>query len=95
MSQEISFTTQIKKEGDMFVAYSPELDVSSCGFSIDEARENLKDAVRGFLESAKDRGVLREILEESGYTIGAMDDHQWSAPEFLLFEKTMVPLQYA
>ena len=29
----------------MYVAYCPELDVSSCGHKIDEARKNLKEAV--------------------------------------------------
>jgi len=53
----------LPKEGGMYVAYAPELDVSNCGYSLDEARKNLKDAVIGFLESARERGVLNEILQ--------------------------------
>ncbi|MBI3274049.1 MAG: type II toxin-antitoxin system HicB family antitoxin [Candidatus Colwellbacteria bacterium] len=86
------FTTQIFKEGEMYVAYCKELDVSSCGNSIDEARKNIKDALLGFLKSANDRGVLEEILEEAGYKL---DNQQWRAPELLLLEKSFVSMQHA
>ncbi len=89
---DLPFTTQIFKEGEMYVAYCKELDVSSCGHSIDEARKNIKDALIGFLESARDRCVLEQILEESGYTL---NKRQWSAPELLLLEKSSVSMQYA
>jgi predicted RNase H-like HicB family nuclease len=59
---QIDFTTQIWKEGNMYVSFSPELDVSSCGNSIDSARRNLEEAVAGFLETAKERGTLQEIF---------------------------------
>ncbi|MBI4359909.1 MAG: hypothetical protein HY564_02355 [Candidatus Jacksonbacteria bacterium] len=95
MFQEISFTTQVRRDGNMFVAYSPEFDVSSCGYSIPEASKNLKDAMIGFLESARERGVLREILEEAGYIVGETDNHQLYAPKFFMFEDTMIPFQYA
>ncbi len=95
MPQEILFTTQVKKEGNMFVAHSPEFDVSSCGYSVSEAKRNLKDAMAGFLESARERGVLREILEEAGYIVGETDNHQLHASKFFMFEDTMIPFQYA
>ncbi|QWR76171.1 type II toxin-antitoxin system HicB family antitoxin [Candidatus Magnetomonas plexicatena] len=40
------------KEGGVFVAYCPELDVSSCGDSVEHSKEMLKTAVRLFLEEA-------------------------------------------
>lgn len=42
---EINFMTQIWQEGEMYVAYAPELDISSCGKTSLEARENLHEAV--------------------------------------------------
>jgi predicted RNase H-like HicB family nuclease len=62
-----SFDVQIHKEGDMFVAHAPRLDVSSCGYTEEEARQNIREAVRLFLETAARMGTLREILQESGY----------------------------
>ena len=47
---EIDFTAHVWKEGPTFVSYSPELDVSSCGNSVAEARARLREAVSLFLE---------------------------------------------
>ncbi|MGA2599443.1 MAG: type II toxin-antitoxin system HicB family antitoxin [Bryobacteraceae bacterium] len=65
--QEFSFDTHIFKEGDTYVAYVPALDISSCGATDDEARRNIRDAVRGFLAACADMGTIDEILEEAGY----------------------------
>ena len=64
---EIQFTTQVFKEGESFVAHTPELDVSSCGESEKEALKNLKEAVTLFLEEADKMGTLNQILEEAGF----------------------------
>ena len=61
----LSFTTHVFKEGGTYVAYVPELDVSSCGATDEEARRNIKDAVLGFLETSEEMGTLQEILEEA------------------------------
>lgn len=61
---EIQFTTQIFKEGRTFVAYTRELDLSSCGGTRQKALQNLKEAVRLFLEEAGKMGTLQQILEE-------------------------------
>jgi predicted RNase H-like HicB family nuclease len=64
--QDISFTVHTFKEGKTYVAYVPELDLSSCGATDEEARRNIRDAVRGFLETSAEMGTLAEILEEAG-----------------------------
>jgi predicted RNase H-like HicB family nuclease len=65
--RDFSFDTHIFKEGDTYVAYAPALDVSSCGATEDEARRNIRDAVRGFLAASAEMGTLSDILEEAGY----------------------------
>jgi predicted RNase H-like HicB family nuclease len=64
---DIEFTCQILKEGKTYVAYSPELDVSSCGSTRERARRNLLEAVRLFLQEAERMGTLEQILQEAGY----------------------------
>ena len=64
----MEFDTIFFKEGSAVVAYCPELDVSSCGNDIEQARANLKTAVRLFVEEAQKMGTLEDILEESGFT---------------------------
>ena len=58
---EIDFDGIFLWEGDTCVGYCPELDVSSCGASVDDARKNLKTAVRLFIEEARKLGTLRDI----------------------------------
>jgi predicted RNase H-like HicB family nuclease len=47
-----TFTATIRREDGQFVALCPELYVASQGGSVEEARENLKEAVELFLETA-------------------------------------------
>jgi hypothetical protein len=64
---EIDFTAHVWKEGPTFVSYSPELDVSSCGDSVPQARARLREAVSLFLEECSQRGTLEAVLAESGF----------------------------
>lgn len=41
-------TAIIQKEEDMFVALCPELDIASQGYTIEEAKKNLEEAVTFF-----------------------------------------------
>jgi predicted RNase H-like HicB family nuclease len=82
--QDIAYTVHTFKEGETYVAYVPELDISSCGATNDEARKNIKDAVQGFLETSRDIGSLDWILEEAGYR---RKGSSWSAPEFVALDR--------
>lgn len=64
-TMEIDFTTQVWKEGKVYVSYAKELDISSFGKTIKEAKKNLIEAVECFLETAEEMGTLDEILEEA------------------------------
>jgi len=81
---EISYTVHTFKEGATYVAYVPELDVSSCGVTSDEARQNIREAVQGFVEASAARGTLTEILKEAGYVRGG---GAWRAPEFVSLDR--------
>jgi predicted RNase H-like HicB family nuclease len=82
--RDFSFDTHIFKEGDMFVAHVPALDVSSCGMTDDEARHNIRDAVRGFLAASAEMGTLGDILSEAGYE---PEGDGWRAPEFVSIDR--------
>jgi len=82
--RDFSFDTHIFKEGDTFVAYVPALDLSSCGATDEEARRNIRDAVRGFLDSCARMGTLEEVLQEAGYRHEGED---WRAPEFVSVDR--------
>lgn len=85
---EITFLIQIWREENMYVAYTPELDVSSCGKTPVEAQRNLREAVKLFLEETEKRGTLQEILEESGFVQGRGNQKiRWQPPKIISTRK--------
>ncbi|MDE2716478.1 MAG: type II toxin-antitoxin system HicB family antitoxin [Chloroflexota bacterium] len=64
----INYRAEIFPEGDLYVAQCPELDVSSFGDAVDEARDSLQEAVEAFLEGCEMLDTLDAVLEESGFS---------------------------
>jgi hypothetical protein len=64
---EIALSVQVWKEGATHIAYSPELDISSCGKTAAQAKSHLREAVSLFIEEAARMGTLTALLEESGF----------------------------
>lgn len=65
---KVSIRIEIFKEGDVYVALSPELNVSSFGETIEDAKSSIKEALEAFLEECEKMGTLKDILEESGFS---------------------------
>jgi predicted RNase H-like HicB family nuclease len=59
-----SYTAILEKEGDMYVALCPELDVASQGPTVEGATANLKEAVELFLECADPAEIKRRLHTE-------------------------------
>lgn len=57
-------TAIIEREGDGYVAFCPEVDIASQGDSIEQARENLREALELFFESASPEEVKQRLHEE-------------------------------
>ncbi len=57
-------TAIIEREGDGYVALCPELDVASQGNTIEDARNNLQEAVALFLETADPKEIERRRHSE-------------------------------
>jgi hypothetical protein len=64
---DIALSVQVWKEGASHVAYTPELDISSCGKTASQAKSHLREGVSLFLEEAARRGTLDNILEGAGF----------------------------
>lgn len=87
--QALPLTVHVFREAGVYVAHAAELDVSSCGDTPDDARENIKIAVRAFLQTAEEHGSLETILAEAGYT---QDVNGWLAPKFVSMDHMSVDL---
>ena len=58
------FTAFIECEGDGYVALCPELDIASQGSSVEEARQNLTEAVSLFLKGADSSEIAGRVRSE-------------------------------
>ncbi|HUU31532.1 MAG TPA: type II toxin-antitoxin system HicB family antitoxin [Phycisphaerae bacterium] len=59
-----TFTAAIHKEGDIYVALCPELDIASQGETIETARQNLREAIELFLETAGRQEIAERLHGE-------------------------------
>jgi predicted RNase H-like HicB family nuclease len=62
MSRQL--TAIIEREEDGYVALCPELDIASQGASVGEARDNLKEALELFFETASAAEVEERLRDE-------------------------------
>lgn len=85
--QKVIFRAEIFKEEDLYVAVCPELNVSSFGESIKEARRSLQEAVEAFLEECERMGTFQEVLEESGFVL---QDREWVSRQPVVEERLVV-----
>ncbi len=50
----------------MYVSYCPELDISSCGEDVEQAKTNLLEAIHINIEETQKIGTFEQFLEECG-----------------------------
>ncbi len=64
MKQHYQFTGIIEREGDGYVSLCPELDIASQGDTIEEAKNNLAEAIELFFETADASEVRKRLRTE-------------------------------
>ena len=57
-------TAIIEREGDGYVSLCPELDIASQGQTVDEARNNLKEALELFFQTTSPTEIERRLHDE-------------------------------
>jgi predicted RNase H-like HicB family nuclease len=60
----MKLTALIEREGDGYVALCPELDIASQGSSVEAARDNLREALELFFETASPEEVKQRLRDE-------------------------------
>jgi predicted RNase H-like HicB family nuclease len=60
----MKLTAVIEREGNGYVSLCPELDIASQGDSVEQARDNLKEAIELFFECASPEEVKMRLDEE-------------------------------
>jgi len=64
MQKKHQFTAVIEREDNMYVALCPELDIASQGDTVEEARNNLKEAIESFFETASPQEIRERLHDE-------------------------------
>jgi predicted RNase H-like HicB family nuclease len=64
MQNKYQLTAVIEKEGDMYVALCPELDIASQGDSVEGARLMLQEALELFFEEASPSEIKDRLHSE-------------------------------
>ena len=57
----LQMTAIITRYNDGYVALCPDLDIASQGDTVEEARDNLRDALEGFLEITPYEEIKRRL----------------------------------
>ena len=60
----MKLTAIIEREGDGYVSLCPELDIASQGRSVEEARDNLREALELFFEAASPEEIKQRLHSE-------------------------------
>ena len=61
----VVLTGTVEPEDHQFVSYCPELDVSSCGDTIEEALDNLGEAIEVQISELGDLGYLERVFRKN------------------------------
>lgn len=64
MKRVQQFTAIIEREGDGYVSFCPELDIASQGNSVEEAKNNLIEALELFFEVAAPSEIENRLHTE-------------------------------
>lgn len=55
------------RESDQFVAYTPALDLSTSGATLEDAKKNFNEAVELFFDEIVAMGTLEDVLLDLGW----------------------------
>lgn len=63
----VKVPVSILKEGKVYVAYSPVLDLSTSGKTFSQVRRRFSEAVQVFIEEIAEAGTIDEVLTDLGW----------------------------
>ncbi len=67
MTIKLTLPMAIQREGDVFVSVCPIFDVASQGCNVDEAKNNLIEAIQLFIQTCIEMGTISQVMQESGF----------------------------
>jgi hypothetical protein len=81
--QKVVLTVTFFKEGNKFIAYTPALNLSTCGNSMEQAKRRFEEMVQLFLEETCKMGTMEDVLLECGWKKAGHPQKRWQPPIFI------------
>ena len=72
---------EIFKEGGLFIAYCPALDISTSAESLAEVRKMFAEMVNIFFEEVIKMGTMDEVLSQCGWRKVSRPQRHWEPPK--------------
>lgn len=71
------------REGKKFIAYSPAIDLSSCGNTFAQAQKRFSEAANLFFEETVRMNTLDDVLRDCGWRKVSYPQKHWIPPVFI------------
>ncbi|MDP2929412.1 MAG: hypothetical protein Q8O01_05045 [Candidatus Omnitrophota bacterium] len=81
--QKIALKITLYREGNKFIAYSPALNISTCGDSQFQAQERFEELLEIFLEEIHKMDTCEDVLLECGWKKVGHAEKRWQPPIFV------------
>lgn len=81
--QKVNLNVVFYREANKFIAYSPALDISTCGDTQEQAKKRFEEMLQIFLEETDKMGTLDEVLLECGWLKIGHPQKCWQPPVFI------------
>lgn len=90
-SVSLEIEVMIYEDHGIFVAYSPALDLSSYGSTIDDAKNAFDEAVEIFIEETESSGTLERNLLKLGWKLQLKPKPLFERPNYTLAQIRRLP----
>lgn len=81
--QKVTLMVAFYRESNKFIAYSPALDLSTCGDTQEQAKRRFEEALQLFLEETDKMGSLEDVLLDCGWKKIGHPQRHWQPPIFV------------
>jgi hypothetical protein len=79
------------EEGSQIVAYSPAIDLSTCGKTEEQARKRFVESAEIFFAEIIRMGTVDEVLAEYGWS-RELTPKKWKPPVYKSYVEELVPI---
>jgi hypothetical protein len=91
--QNVKLPVFIFKERDEYIAWTPALDISTCGESSKQVKRRFEEIVEAFFEEIIEMGTIDDVLKECGWKKVTKPKKRWIPPAIdHAVEEVKIPL---